>query len=107
MTTVTFTHTLQRHVPRPAVEVHGSSVREALDEDGADIEARTEGVGPHPLFNGVSWVEVVLSVRPTAESARNHLVIRGPGFSADFTNATYSVSGWQYLVRLNGPSGGK
>ena len=76
-------------------------------EDGADIEARTEGVGPHPLFNGVSWVEVVLSVRPTAESARNHLVIRGPGFSADFTNATYSVSGWQYLVRSNGPSGGK
>lgn len=79
----------------------------ALEEDGADIEARTEGVGPHPLFNGVLWVEVVLSVRPTAESVRNHLVIRGPGFSADFANATYSVSGQQFLVQLNGPPGGK
>ena len=86
---------------------NGAGQMTALEEDGADIEARTEGVGPHPLFNGVSWVEVVLSVRPTAESDRNHLVIRGPGFSADFTNATYSVSGQQYLVQLNGPSGGK
>lgn len=31
MATVTFTHTLQRHVPSPAVEVSGTTVREALD----------------------------------------------------------------------------
>lgn len=79
----------------------------ALDETGADIEARTEGIGPHPIFNGVSWVEVVLSIRPTVESANGRLVIRGPGFSADFKAATYSVSGQQYLVQLNVPSGGK
>lgn len=31
MATVTFTHTLQRHVPSPAVEVAGATVREALE----------------------------------------------------------------------------
>lgn len=31
MATVTFTHTLQRHVPSPAMEVSGTTVREALE----------------------------------------------------------------------------
>lgn len=31
MATVAFTHTLQRHVPCPTVEVEGGTVREALD----------------------------------------------------------------------------
>ena len=64
----------------------------AIDEDGADVEARTEGIGPHPIFNGVSWVEVVLSVRPTVTRTAGTLIIKGPGFTAEFRNATLDES---------------
>ena len=76
----------------------------AIDEEGADVEARTEGIGPHPIFNGVSWVEVVLSVRPTVSRAAGTLTIKGPGFTAEFRNATLDESGRQLLVQLNGPA---
>jgi len=73
----------------------------ALEEPGAEVEARTEGVGPHPMFNGVSWVEVVLSIKPAVQRPEGRLVIYGPGFSADFSNATLIESGRQLLVQLN------
>ena len=73
----------------------------ALDETGADIEARTVGIGPHPIFNGISWVEVVLSVRPVVERTATTTVIRGPGFLAEFKNATVDESGKEILVQLN------
>ncbi len=76
----------------------------AIDEEGADVEARTEGIGPHPIFNGVSWVEVVLSVRPSVSRAAGTLTIKGPGFTAEFRNATLDESGRQLLVQLNGPA---
>jgi hypothetical protein len=72
----------------------------AIDEAGADLEARTEGVGPHPLFNGIAWVEVAGLAKPTIERAPGRLVIRAPGFSADFKNATAQESGQQLLVQL-------
>lgn len=73
----------------------------AIDEAGADIEARTEGVGPHPLFNGIAWVEVAGLAKPTVERAPGRLVIRAPGFSAEFKNAAAQESGQQVLVQLN------
>jgi hypothetical protein len=73
----------------------------ALDEALADIEARTSGVGPHPIFNGVSWVEVVLPARPDVERSAGGVVIRAPGFTAEFKNATADVSGTQILVELH------
>jgi hypothetical protein len=73
----------------------------ALDETAGDIEARTEGIGPHPIFNGVSWVEVVLSVRPVVSRTAGALTIKGPGFLAEFKNATLDESGRQLLVQLN------
>jgi len=77
-----------------------AGVMTALDGDGADIEARTEGVGPHPMFNGVAWVEVVLSARPAVRKAEGRLVISGPGFTAEFKDATLIESGRQLLVQL-------
>jgi hypothetical protein len=71
-----------------------------LDEAGADLEARTQGIGPHPLFNGVSWVEVVMPAKPTVEVSKTKLVISAPGFSAEFTHADYDASGQQVLVQM-------
>jgi hypothetical protein len=79
----------------------------AIDEGGADVEARTEGIGPHPIFNGVSWVEVVLSVRPAVSRTGGTLTIKGPGFTAEFRDATLDESGRQILVQLNGSAPAK
>lgn len=73
----------------------------ALDETDADIEARTAGVGPHPIFNGVSWVEVVLNAKPIVERTSGKTTIRGPGFVAEFTRAQVDESGKEVLVQLN------
>lgn len=73
----------------------------ALDDADADIEARTAGIGPHPLFNGISWVEIVLPARPVVERSAGAAVIRGPGFTAEFKNATVDDSGKEILVQLN------
>lgn len=73
----------------------------ALDEADADIEARTAGIGPHPMFNGISWVEIVLPARPVVERTAGAVTIRGPGFTAEFKNATVDDSGREILVQLN------
>lgn len=79
----------------------------ALDEEGGDIEARTAGVGPHPIFNGVSWVEIVLSARPVVARTAGATTIRAPGFLAEFKNAMVDESGKEILVQLNGSPEGK
>jgi hypothetical protein len=73
----------------------------ALDEEDADIESRTVGIGPHPLFNGISWVEIVLPARPVVERAAGATTIRGPGFVAEFKDATVDDGGKETLVQLN------
>lgn len=73
----------------------------ALDGTDADVEARTAGVGPHPIFNGVAWVEVVVPSRPVVERSGTHLGITTPGFTASFSNATLVDSGRQLLIQLN------
>lgn len=78
----------------------------ALDEEGGDIEARTEGIGPHPIFNGISWVEVVLQVRPTVTRTADGVTLKGPGFTAAFRNVTLDDSGKEVLVQLNGGPAG-
>jgi len=73
----------------------------ALDEEDADIEARTAGIGPHPMFNGISWVEIVLPARPVVERTAGAATIRAPGFVAELKNATVDDGGKQILVQLN------
>lgn len=72
----------------------------ALDEGDADIEARTVPAGQHPLFNGVSWVEVVVPAAPVVTQTGSKVEIRAPGLTADFANASVSSSGRQVLVQL-------
>jgi len=79
----------------------------ALDEADADVESRTVGIGPHPIFNGISWVEVVLPARPVVERTAGAATIRGPGFTAEFKNATVDDSGRDVLVQLHDAPEGK
>jgi hypothetical protein len=79
----------------------------ALDESDGDIEARTAGIGPHPIFNGISWVEVVLAARPVVTRAEGSTTIRGPGFMAEFKNATVDEGGRDILVQMNTSPEGK
>lgn len=73
----------------------------ALDETDADIEARTAGVGPHPMFNGVAWVEIVVPAKPTVDRAGGHLAITAPGFEARFASASVVEGSKELLVQVN------
>jgi hypothetical protein len=72
----------------------------AIDEAGADVEALTDGVGPHPLFNGISRVVVAGLARPEIETEERRVTIRAPGFTAQFRDASVEVNGTEMLIRL-------
>ncbi len=71
-----------------------------LDEAGADVEALTEGVGPHPLFNGVRRVVVAGMAEPQVEQSGTGVALRAPGLTADFKQASVETSGSGVVVRL-------
>ena len=73
---------------------------EAIDGGAADVEALTEGAGPHPLFNGV--VRVVLTGLPAPEvnEAGGAVVVSAPGFTAAFDGAHVVREGRTVTVRL-------
>ena len=72
--------------------------------DGA---ALTEGVGPHPMFNGVR--RLLLAGLPSApEVTQNEdvVVISASGLSAEFRGARVERADRTIHVRLSGPAGG-
>jgi hypothetical protein len=71
-----------------------------IDEEVADLETLTEGVGPHPLFNGVRRATVAGLARPQIERAGGAVTVRAPGCTARFVSAVAEVSRRQVLVRL-------
>jgi hypothetical protein len=73
----------------------------AIDESDVDIEARTAGVGPHPIFNGVAWVEIVVPAQPVLDRGGGHLGIKAPGFTATFASATLTEGGRELLIQVN------
>lgn len=72
----------------------------AIDEVGADIEALTDGVGPHPLFNGIRRVAVAGLGKPEIRAEGRQVTVSAPGFTARFQNARVEVNGTEVLVRL-------
>ncbi|MES1242114.1 MAG: hypothetical protein ABUT39_10880 [Acidobacteriota bacterium] len=78
---------------------------QAIDEAGADIEAFTEGAGPHPLFNGVRRVVVAGLAKPEIATEGGTVTIRGSGFTATFKNAGVRTDGTTVVVRVAGPAG--
>jgi hypothetical protein len=76
---------------------------QAIDEANADIEALTEGVGPHPLFNGVRSATIVGLAKPEIGTEGGQVALRAPGFSARFKSAVAQVDSATVVVRLGSP----
>jgi hypothetical protein len=72
----------------------------AIDVAGADLEALTEGVGPHPLFNGVRRVTIAGLAKPEINREGRQVSLTAPGLTARFKDADVQVSGTELLVRL-------
>ena len=71
--------------------------------EALDRAARTRGVGPHPLFNGVAEVEVTgFADRPRVSEGGGEVTIEAKGFRAAFRGAAVEVRGDEIVVRLPG-----
>ena len=64
----------------------------AIDEAGVDIEAFTEGFGPHPLFNGVRRAVIAGLDNPVVTTAGDRVTIATPGLQLDCPQASVTVS---------------
>ncbi|MGH7468731.1 MAG: hypothetical protein ACRENP_12305 [Longimicrobiales bacterium] len=71
-----------------------------IDEAGVDLESVTEGIGPHPLFNGVRRVVIAGLPKPTVETATARVVVRATGLTLTFTNATVRERGNEIVIEL-------
>jgi hypothetical protein len=78
---------------------------QAIDEAGIDIEAFTEGIGPHPLFNGIRRLVVAGLAKPDVATEGGTVTIRGSGFTATFKGAGVRTDGTTVVVRVAGPAG--
>lgn len=77
---------------------------QAIDEKAADIEALTEAVGPHPLFNGVRRVTVAGLSEPEVTSAEDGVTIAAPGLTARFARARVRTDGMEVRVVVGEPA---
>ncbi len=73
---------------------------EAIDAQEADIEALTEGAGPHPLFNGVQQVVIAGLAKPDVRMEAEHVTVRASGFAASFERASVHQSPKKLVVKL-------
>ena len=64
----------------------------AIDEGGVDIEAFTEGFGPHPLFNGVRRAVIAGLEKPVVTTAGDRVTITTPGLQLDCPLESVTVS---------------
>ena len=60
----------------------------AIDENDVDIEALTEGFGPHPLFNGVRRATIAGLEKPVVTSSGNRVRITTSGLQLECAHAT-------------------
>lgn len=71
-----------------------------VDESGAAPQALTEGVGPHPLFNGIRRVTIAALPEPEVRTEGQRVVISAAGLEAEFTGVTVQSSGTELRVVL-------
>ena len=74
---------------------------ETIDGASVDLESLTEGIGPHPLFNGVRRAAVAGLAKPEIKSEGKTVEIEAPGLSLRFANARVDVRGTEAVVQLN------
>ena len=77
-----------------------ASALEAIDTAQTDLEALTEGAGPHPLFNGIRRVVVAGLAKPQVETGEDGLSVRADGFSATFSAADVHWGREELVVQL-------
>ena len=77
-----------------------SGYMEAIDAKEIDIEVLTEGVGPHPLFNGIKQVVIAGLAKPNVTMEDEHVTIRGPGLEATFERASVHNNPNEVIVKL-------
>ncbi len=73
---------------------------EAIDTPETDIEALTEGAGPHPLFNGVQRVVITGLAEPDVRIEGEHVTVQLSGLAASFERATVHESPRELVVNL-------
>ena len=73
---------------------------EAIDTQEADIEALTEGIGPHPLFNGIQRVVIAGLAKPEVRMDGEHVTVRVSGLTASFERASVHQSPKELVVKL-------
>ena len=73
---------------------------QAIDEAGVDLEAMTEGVGPHPLFNGIRRVIIAGIAKPETRTEGTAIELWTAGFTARFTNASLTTTGTTMTVHV-------
>ena len=72
----------------------------AIDEGGVDVEVLTDGVGPHPLFNGLRRAEVAGLAKPVVAITGDRVTITTAGLQMDCARATAQESGNTVRVSL-------
>ncbi len=75
---------------------NGAGAIEALDHPSL-----TEGVGPHPLFNGAKrYIITGLAAPPSINEKDGKVTIDAPGAKGTFTGASVTTTGQTVVVRL-------
>ena len=74
----------------------------AVDEGTVDIVALTEGVGPHPLFNGVRRVIIAGPASPDVSHDQDRVRIDTKGLQLECTGAKVDVTPGEVVITLVG-----
>ena len=75
----------------------------AVDEGTVDIVALTEGLGPHPLFNGVRRVIIAGPVSPVVSHDQDRVSIDTNGLQLECTGARVDVRPGEVVITLIRP----
>jgi hypothetical protein len=75
----------------------------AIDEDGVDVEALTEGFGPHPLFNGVRRAVIARLAKPVVTVDGARVTVTTSGLQLDCARATVREKGTEVVVTIAPP----
>ncbi len=65
-----------------------------------DARALTDGIGSHPLFQGVRRVTILLASKPEHDTTQGLLRVRAPGLSLQFQTSSVLVEGQTLRLQL-------
>jgi hypothetical protein len=71
-----------------------------IDEAGADLEALTEAVGPHPLFNGVRLAVIAGLAEPAIQVKDGEVSVSRPGVTIRLRGAAVRRGAREVLIVL-------